>query len=83
MKKLENIMIDNIYDLKTLREASHLSQKELARLVGVSVAHCRNLERAGDKRVLEAIIDSFDECEDERARLLRRAYHHLLISFLS
>jgi predicted transcriptional regulator len=66
------------YDLKTLREASHLSQTWLAKKLGVCVAKCRQMERAGDPRVLTAILESMLECDDERTITLREAYHYLI-----
>lgn len=73
----ETYMASIPYDLKTLREAAHVSQPWLANKLGVCIAKCRQMERADDPRVLTALIQSMKECDDERTITLREAYQFL------
>lgn len=73
----EKYMATIPYDLKTLREAAHVSQPWLAKKLGVCIAKCRQMERAGDPRVLTALIQSMKDCDDERTITLREAYQFL------
>jgi transcriptional regulator with XRE-family HTH domain len=66
------------FKLATLRQAAHLSQPYLAQKIGVCVSRLRQMENAGDPRVLTAILQTMLDCDDEKTLTLREAYHLLM-----
>ncbi len=67
------------YDLTTLREAAFLTQKYLATKLKIGVSTCRKWERSGDPRLIRAIIDSIEECDCDRSKLLRKVHRMLML----
>lgn len=67
----------SIYDLSTLREAAHLSQKYIANKLNIDVSTCRRWEKSGDTRILKVIIENIQNCECSNTSHLRAALHAL------